>query len=58
MPVEVGNLVTEVTMLDKELPLSPRQLEAIAQEVARRLQQASADAQRREQSARFDTTLD
>ncbi len=53
MPIEVGSFSTEVTMLDRELPLSPKQIEAIVQEVARRIQKATQDEERRSQSASF-----
>ncbi|WP_433830957.1 hypothetical protein ACQP2E_12235 [Actinoplanes sp. CA-015351] len=50
MPLHIGSLTTEVTVLDGDLPLSERQLCQIAAAVVRLLEVRDRDARRRQAS--------
>jgi hypothetical protein len=56
MPVEIDSFTTEVTLTDKNSRLSGPQLEALIQEVLRRVERKQKEDQRAEQNASFGTT--
>jgi hypothetical protein len=56
MPVEIDSFTTEVTLTDKNSRLSGPQLEALIQEVLRRVERKQKEDQRAEHNASFGTT--
>ena len=54
MPVEIDSFTTEVTLVDRDTPLSARQIESIVQEVFRRLDRKTRDDDRSERAASFE----
>ena len=53
MPVQIGDMDSEVTVIDGELPLNERQVEKLVQMVIKHLQKEQHEAQ----SVREATTL-
>jgi hypothetical protein len=50
MPVHVDEMSSEVTVLDKNLPLSPEQIEQLVRIVLQRLEQQQRDERRTRES--------
>ncbi|MEV6304241.1 hypothetical protein AB0M02_32880 [Actinoplanes sp. NPDC051861] len=53
MPIHVEDMTSDITVVDGDLPLSPRQLEAITAHVAARLQQRQRDAEHSREAVRI-----
>lgn len=54
MPIEIDSFTTDVSLVDRETALSPRQLEQIVEEVLRRLERRQREQQRAAQNSSYD----
>lgn len=50
MPLHIGSLTADVTVIDGELPLSDKQITRVAQAVLRMLEEKERDHQRRQEA--------
>ena len=53
MPVDIESFTTEVTLVDQAQSMSGKQLEALIQEIMRRMERKQRDDQHAERSASF-----
>lgn len=50
MPIHIEDMTSEITVVDGDVPLSPRQLEALTTQVAARVRQQQQEAERQRDS--------